>query len=242
MHRPILFAAVAGLSLGASMPAFAGIPGDYVIHRMPPCDIAAEGQICRQDVPNGDFEGVDDTYWHGERGWFVMPGPRHSMEAHLRPWVFSGPGSDTYAKAMASFDSHGSWARTVQLSHPGDQIEQFVELPAAEHEDFVYTVHAHVGTRGGGSEVLLHALFGDGVRSSAEIRQSMRTARPVSADQGAPEDELVASVLVKAGSGTRYAGLSFRHVAGAPLRIDDVVIVRSIPGQIPVALASEPAL
>ncbi|MET0505449.1 MAG: hypothetical protein ABWZ85_08960 [Luteibacter sp.] len=236
MHRVSRFTstlASLALTLLAVAPATAAIPGDYLIHRMPECDIAAEGEICRQTVPNGDFEGFRDDYWHGEFRWFGASGKRHSIEAHLAPWTFSGPSALAYTTPLALFNGYRNTDRTLRLALPGDRVEQFIQLPQADREDFIYTIHAHVGSEAGPAQVLMRALLGDGQSSAAAIEMARATSGHLEPG-GAPTDEFIASVLVKAGSGVRYAGLSFDHVSGAPVRVDDIVIVRSIPGQIPV--------
>lgn len=219
----------------AIAPVVAAIPGDYLIHRMPECDIAAEGQICRQTIPNGDFEGHEDHYWHGEFEWFGVNRQRHSMKAHLSPWLFSGPSTATYTGPHALFNSYRNTDRTLRLALPGDHVEQFIEIPPADLEDFVYTVHAHVGTEGDPGVVAMRAILGNGSRPVVDVDLTRKTSGHLEAG-GAPTDEFIASVLVKAGSDVRNAGLGFSHVSGAPIRVDDVVIVRSIPGQVPLEL------
>lgn len=216
--------------------ARAAIPGPYEIHRMPECDIAAEGQICRITVPNGDFEGLDDAFWHGEFQWFGFNTERHSMAAHLAPWRFQGPGEASDTSALALYNTALNTYRTVRLAQPQDRVTQWIPLPPADGEDSVYTVHAHVGSEQGPATVSITAAFDDGDQKRSVIAKS----RPLNGGLlagGWPTEELVDSVLVAAGSNVKRLGLRIEKVDGiGAVKVDDVVVVRSYPGQLPVDL------
>lgn len=208
--------------LVAGHAAAASVPGHPGIDRLPSCGAENLETTCRIPVPNGDFAGYDgDDFHHGEFRWGSFNPRTHSITRHIVPWVYETQQDPSFLRGKA---------RTrLELPHSGDRVVQWIDLPSAENStDVMYTLHVHVrgmkAEAGAGMGLFLY---------NAETSMLKATARRIALPgEGHPNQELIGSLLVPAGSvGNRLAlAVGVPKGAAGGLVIDDVVLVRSVPG------------